>query len=77
MPAGLASVRTIFQALTRFRRSPVSSACPHPQASLLVEDVGHVHTAGRGDADKGEHIERLATYNTRQKKGRLDVCEAP
>ena len=27
----------------------------HPQPPLLVEDVGDVHAAGRGDAGKGEH----------------------
>ena len=27
----------------------------HPQPPLLVEDVGHVHAAGRGHAGKGEH----------------------
>jgi hypothetical protein len=26
----------------------------HPETALLVEDVGHVQTAGRGDACKGE-----------------------
>ena len=27
---------------------------PHPEPALLVEDVAHVHSAGRGDEGKGE-----------------------
>jgi hypothetical protein len=28
---------------------------PHPEPTLLVEEVGDVHATGRGDAGKGEH----------------------